>query len=399
MVRQGRSRRESNMSIAGLTAFSGVFALGVIFAIFGSIKLKMQEKLKIDDAKAGSLISALMFSCLIFSLLIGALTPALGFKVVGLIGFASGTLGVLLLAMAPSYGASMLAFFALGLAAMCVNTVGNTLGPMVLFPNSPATANNLLNVFFGVGSFLTPLIIGNLIGKAGYKATLGIIAALLAIPILWTVMGTDFPKIEGGFNFGRAAGWLVNPAVLAAGAALFCYMSLESTLGGFLTTYLADHKVDATKANNFLAGFWIALLLARLFTAGLGAYVLKDSAPMFFKFYVPVLALLAAGSVMMMVTAKSVGTAVGAMLATGFILGPIFPTIVGVTFGKTGVSAEVFGLIFAIGLFGGIITPRVMGGFSASGNIRKGMQVLAVLAVALIVLSGVLSLGIPDLAK
>ena len=38
-----------------------------------------------------------------------------------------------------------------------------------------------------------------------------------------------------------------------------------------------------------------------------------------------------------------------------------------------------------------------MGGFSASGNIRKGMQVLAVLAVALIVISGVLSLGIADL--
>jgi FHS family L-fucose permease-like MFS transporter len=380
------------MSIAGLTAFSGVFALGVIFAIFGSIKLKLQEQIKIDDAKAGSLISALMFSCLIFSLLIGALTPALGFKVVGLMGFGAGAICVLLLAMAPTYGTAMLAFLALGFAAMCVNTVGNTLGPMVLFPGNPAKASNLLNTFFGVGSFLTPLIIGNLIGKAGYKATLGIIAALLAIPIAWTVMGTDFPAIEGGFNFGRAAGWLLNPAVLAGGAALFCYISLEATLGGFLTTYLADHKVDATKANNFLAMFWISLLVARLFTA----FVVPQSV---FPYYVPVLALVAAGSIMMMVTAKSAGAAVVAMLITGFVMGPIFPTLVGVTFGKTGPSAEVFGLIFAIGLFGGIITPRVMGGFSASGNIRKGMQVLAVLAVALIVISGVLSLSIPDLAK
>ncbi len=378
------------MSIAGLTAFSGVFALGVIFAIFGSIKLKLQEQIKIDDAKAGSLISALMFSCLIFSMVIGALTPLLGFKVVGLIGFAVGAVCVVLLAAAPSYGTAMLAFLALGVAAMAVNTVGNTLGPMVLFPGNPAKANNLMNVFFGLGSLLTPLIIGNLIGKAGYKATLGVIAAMLAVPIVWTVMGTDFPVLEGGFSFGRAAGWLAHPAVLAAGAALFCYISLESTLGGFLTTYLTDHKVDATKANNYLAGFWCALMLARLFTA----FFVPQAV---FPYYVPVLALVAAGSIMMMVTAKSAGSAVLAMLITGFVMGPIFPTLVGVTFGKTGVSAEVFGLIFAIGLLGGIITPRVMGGFSASGNIRKGMQVLAVLAVALIVLSGVLSLGIADL--
>ena len=307
-------------------------------------------------------------------------------------GFAAGAVCVVLLAAAPSYGTAMLAFLALGFAAMCVNTVGNTLGPMVLFPGNPAKANNLMNVFFGLGSLLTPLIIGTLIVKAGYKATLGVIAAMLAVPILWTVMGTDFPKIEGGFNFGRAAGWLANPAVLAAGAALFCYISLESTLGGFLTTYLADHKVDATKANYFLAGFWTALMLARLFTA----FCVPQT---MFAYYVPVLALIAAGSIMMMVTAKNAGAAVGAMLVTGFVMGPICPTLVGVTFGKTGVSAEVFGLIFAIGLLGGIITPRVMGGFSASGNIRKGMQVLAVLAVALIVLSGVLSLGIHDLVK
>ena len=378
------------MSIAALTAFSGVFALGAIFAIFGSVKLKLQEKLGIDDAKASQLISAMMFSCLVFSIVIGAVTPALGFKVVGLLGFAAGAVCVILLAMAPSYGAAMLAFLALGFAAMCVNTVGNTLGPMVLFPDNPAKASNLMNVFFGLGSLLTPLIIGNLMGRAGYKATLGIIAAMLGVPILWTVMGTDFPAIEGGFNFARAAGFLTHPAVLAASAALFCYISLEATLGGFLTTYLTNHKVDGTKANNLLAGFWACLMFARLFTA---VAVPQN----FFPHYVQVLALVAAASIMMMVTAKNAGPAIVAMLVTGFAIGPIFPTIVGVTFGKTGASAEVFGLIFGIGLLGGIFTPRIMGGFSAGGNIRKGMQVLAGLAVLLVVMSAILSYAIPNL--
>jgi fucose permease len=385
-------------SIAALTAFSGVFALGVIFAIFGSVKLKLQEQLKIDDAKASRLISSLMFSCLVFSLLIGALTPTLGFRNVGLMGFAAGALCVWLLAATPTYAGALTAFIALGFAAMCVNTVGNTLGPQVLFDGkNPAAASNLMNVFFGVGSFLTPLIIGNLIGKAGYKVTLCIIGLLLAIPIAWTLMATNLPSAGKPFDFERAISLLKNPAVLMGGAALFCYISLEATLGGFLTTYLADHKVDAGKVNNYLSLFWIMIMLARLFTAGLGAYVLKDAGPMFFKVYVPILALVAAGSLMMMVSAKNAGAAILAMLITGFALGPCFPTLVGVTFSKTGASAEVFGTIFAIGLLGGIFTPGLMGTYSASGNIRGGMKVLAGMAVGLLVLSAVLGLGIADL--
>ncbi|HNY85017.1 MAG TPA: MFS transporter [Candidatus Hydrogenedentes bacterium] len=382
------------MSTAALTAFSGVFALGAIFAIFGSIKLKLQEKLGIDDAKASQLISAMMFSCLVCSLAVGVITPRLGFQAVALMGFGAGALCVWLLATTSSYAGAMVAFVALGFAAMCVNTVGNVLGPQVLLDgkNVPA-AQNLLNVLFGVGSFLTPLIIGNLIGKAGYKATLSLIGLLLAVPIAWTVFAVSLPS-AGEFNLPAAAKLIANPAVLLGGAALFCYISLEATLGGFLTTYLADHKVDATKANNYLSLFWIFLLLARLFTY----FVIPPSV---FPFYVPVLAVVAAGSIMAMVTARSTGVAVVAMLATGFVMGPCFPTLVAVTFGKTGTAqgAEVFGMIFAIGLLGGIFTPRIMGGFSASGNIRKGMQVLAGMAVALVVLSALLSYAIPNLAQ
>jgi hypothetical protein len=39
-----------------------------------------------------------------------------------------------------------------------------------------------------------------------------------------------------------------------------------------------------------------------------------------------------------------------------------------------------------------------MGNYAASGNIRKGMKVLAGMAVGLLVLSAILGLAIPDLA-
>lgn len=381
-----------NETIHILTAFSGVFALGAVFAIFGSVKLQLQEQLKIDDAQAGRLISTLMFSCLIFSLLVGAITPALGFKAVGLIGFAVAALCVLLLAGAANYTTAMLAFFALGFAAMCVNTVGNVLGPQVLYGGKdPARASNMLNVFFGIGSFLTPFIIGNLLGKLGYKKTVSLIAALLAVPILWTVMGSNFPS-AGAFSFAKAVGVLTHPGVILGGLALFCYISLEATLGGFITTYLTGLKYDAAKANTILSFFWIAIMLARLATALVIMAFIAGITP----FYVPLLAVIAAVALFVMAATTEAGVGAAAVLLAGFVMGPMFPTLVGVTFSKTGASSEVFGMIFAIGLLGGIFTPGIVGKLSAGGDIRKGLQILGLLAIVLIVFSGILALAIPD---
>ncbi len=375
--------------VAIMTAFSGVFALGVIFSILGSIKLKLAEELKIDDAQVGKLISALMFSSLIFVLLIGPLTDLLGFKLIAVVGFAAGGICVWLLASAISYKAAFVACLLLGFAAMCVNTVGNTLGPNILFDGeNPAAASNLLNVFFGVGAFITPLIVAALLTKLGYKMTVGIIGAILFLPIVYTIFGT-FPPPPEGFRVTQAIGLLGRGGVWAGGLALFCYMSLEVTLAGFVTTYLKSHEMTDEKAGTALSGFWIALMLARLiaaFTIPAGAFV----------FVVPVLALVAAISLGAMVSAKSVGIGVGATLVTGFVLGPIFPTLVGVTFSKTEASGSVFSLIFAIGLLGAILMPSLIGKYAAEMNIRQSLRILVGVAAALILVSAVLGFGVPD---
>ncbi|HUW59896.1 MAG TPA: MFS transporter [Candidatus Bathyarchaeia archaeon] len=377
------------MAIAVMTAFSGVFALGVIFSILGSVKLQLAEKLKINDAQVGKLISALMFSSLVFVLIIGPLTDWLGFKLIAVLGFAAGGICVWLLASAISFNSTFVACLLLGAAAMAVNTIGNTLGPIILFSGqNPAAASNLLNVFFGVGAFITPLIIAALLSKLGYKSTVGIIGAILFIPIIYTVFGT-FPKPPEGFRITQAISLLGRGGIWAGGLALFCYMSLEVTLGGFVTTYLKSHEMSDQKAGTGLSGFWIALMLARLITA----FTVPAEQ---FVYLVPVLALIAAVSIAAMVGAKSVGIGVGATLVTGFVLGPIFPTLVGVTFSKTEASGSVFGIIFAIGLLGAILMPSLIGKYAAKMNIRQSLRILVGVAAALILVSAVLGFAIPN---
>jgi fucose permease len=391
-----RNRKETPMSIsmAAAVAFSGVFALGVIFSVLGSVKLKLQEVLKINDAQAGTLISALMFSSLIAVLIIGPLTDALGYKIIAIAGFALGGICIWMLALAPSYVTTLIACLFLGIAAMCVNTVGNTLGPTVLFDGQdPARASNMLNVFFGLGAFLTPLIIANFLGKMGYKVTVGIIGTVLFVPIFYAV-GAEFPEAGEGFMLTKALGLLTNPAVLVSGLALFCYIALESSMGGFVTTYLKSFDLSDKQAGTLLSGFWISLMAARL----IAALTLTNIDP---SMVVPVLALGAVIAIAIMVTAKSTAAGIAGTLLAGLTLGPIFPTLVGVAFAKSGAIAagtagSVFGLIFAIGLFGGIIVPTLIGKYAAALNIRQSLKIALGVAVALIGVSAVLWLAIPN---
>ena len=380
------------LSIPVMTAFSGVFALGVMFSILGSIKLKLAEQLNIDDAQVGRLISALMFSSMIFLLLIGPLTDLLGFKLIALVGFGAGAVCVWMLASATTFNTAFIACLLLGGAAMCVNTVGNTLGPNVLFGGeNPAAASNLLNVFFGIGAFITPLIVVALLKTMGYKATVGLIGVILLVPITYTIMGTTFPDPPEGFRVTQALSLLTRGGVLAGGLSLFFYISLEITLAGFITTYLKSHDISDEKAGTTLSGFWIALMAARLITAltvGAGVFV----------YVVPVLAFVSMLSIGAMVVAKTAGAGIIATLVTGLAIGPIFPTLVGVTFSKTEVSGSVFGIIFAIGLLGGILVPSLIGKYAAKMDIRQSLRILVVMAAGLIVMSAILGFVIPDAA-
>ncbi|MCK5861097.1 MAG: MFS transporter [Candidatus Hydrogenedentes bacterium] len=384
----------SSLSFVMLVAFSGVFSLGIIFSILGSVKLKLAEELKIDDAKVGTLISALMFSCLVAVLVIGPLTDMVGFKWIALTGFILGGACVLLLASARSYRTALIACLLLGIAAMCVNTVGNTLGLSTLFDGKdPARASNLLNVFFGLGAFLAPMIIATLLGTMGYKKTVSFIGLLLFVPIVFTILA-KFPEPDAGFVIGDSIGLLTHPAVLIGGISLFCYIALESSMAGFLTTYLKSHELSDKKSGLILSAFWISLMMARLITAIFLTNI--DAAKI-----VPVLAIVACASIAIMVFASKPSLGILGTLLAGFSFGPIFPTLVGVCFAKTdaiaaGTGGSVFGLIFAIGLSGGIIVPMLIGKYAASLSIRQSLKIALVVSVALIGASSALWLAVPD---
>ncbi len=384
-------------AVTPVVSFAGVFALGIIFAILGAVKLRLAEILQVDDAQYGRLISTLMFASMIAVLIIGPLQDAIGYAPIGIVGFVAGGICLWILASAKSYGLALLACALLGIGAMCVNTIGNTLGPTVLFDgDNPAAASNWLNVFFGIGAFITPVIVGKLMGQLGYQKTVSIIGAIVFVPVVLVFLAA-FPEPVADFDLTASLGLLATGAVLFGGLSLFCYVGLEASMAGFVSTYLKGQKLTDEQSNTWLAGFWIALIAARV----AAALLLGPIDPIYHAPVIPALAVLAVIAIALMVMAQTPKAGIVGTLLTGLALGPIFPTLVGVTFNKSaaieaGIAGSVFGWIFAIGLLGGTIIPMLIGKLSAAGTIRQSLKAAVAVAAALVVISGSLWLAVPE---
>lgn len=367
-------------------ALLSVFGLGISFSILGALKLELVKSLNIDDSQFGKLISALMFTSIFVVLVFGPIVDIFGYKPVAIMGFLLGFIAVFMLISAKSYGAAVFSCILLGMGAMCMN-LGNTLIPMVLFAgeNAPA-ALNLGNVFFGLGAFLTPFLLAMLLSKMGYKTTGRILAVIIIIPIIFAVLA-KYPALDKtGVTFadaiGSAFGLLANPVVIISGLALFCYIGLEVSMGGWLSTYASEIGFSDKAANIVLSMFWVSFMVSRLITSQM---VTPENGVL----VITILSLVAAVSIGLMVIAKSKITSAFFVILTGLAFGPIFPTVTGITFAKTAesVHGSAFGIIFALGLLGGTTIPAAIGYYSKGLTIQKSLLIAMSAACILFVIS------------
>lgn len=366
-----------------LVAILGVFGIGVVFSILGAVKLPLTEKLQIDDARFGTLISTLMFTSIILVLIIGPLVDAAGYQPVAVLGFLIAGVSIFLLAKTGSYRGAIIACIGLAIGGMAVNTIGNALLPQVLFDGqNPPAASNLGNVFFGVGAFITPFLVGLLLKRLGFSKSLSIVGVIILVPIIFALLAANYPALSAsGYSLLKTIALLSNTIVLVAALALFCYIALEVSMGGWITTYLTGLGMTTGRASGVLSGFWITIMVARLIASGI---VTPDIG----SWVIAILAIASVITIGLMMMVKSATLAAVGVLLTGLAFGPIFPTVVGVTFSQITpeLYGSVFAIIFAVGLLGGSTIPKAIGNY-AKGNIQKGLVIALVTAGLLFVIS------------
>ncbi len=378
-------------NMTAVVAIMAVFTLAVCFIFLGSISTELMARLGLDANQFGTLVTVFSFTCMIVQLLVGPLVDKLGHKPLAVAGLLIASAGIFLFGFAGTYAIVVLATILLGVGAICCNTVGNTLLPVVLFDGKdPARASNFGCGFVGLGFVLVPLLIATFMGNLGlsYTVSVSIIGVgVLAFAVF--AMIAQYPQVSTGFRLAKALGLLPNPIVLLSAAALICYIGLEWTMNNWTKPLMAEMFKTHDSANAARnAGYVLALFGLSMGIGRFGTAALRNVSVIGTRI-VAVASLVAIVALLVMTKAQSPGLAILAVLVIGLAYAPMFPTIVGVTFSKfdASVYGSVFGIIFSIGLIGSMILPKVIGHLSKDKPIQQSLPIAAVIAGILLLLA------------
>ncbi len=376
--------------MTAVVALLAVFSLAVCFVLIGAVSVELSEKLGIDNSQVGTLVSALFTTSMVVQLFVGLLVDKFGHKVVAVVGFVITSASIFLLAGARDFSIALYACTFLGVGAMCLCTVGNTLLPIVLFGgNDPARASNLGNGFFGLGFLATSATLGYLTHtlRISLEAALSIVAAAVLLFGLFSAVAS-YPKVSVGYSFRLALRMLIETPVWLAAVALVCYIAMENAM----TTWTKPLVTEVLGGSTVPSAVTTGGLVLGLFGVAIAGGRFLTSA---FRNLTRVGAKLVAGlsglaivAILILSFSSTPALVIGAILVAGLAYAPMFPTIVGVTFSKYEPKfyGSIFGIIFAIGMLGPMIVPKTIGKLSMTFGVQKSMAISTVIAALLIVL-------------
>lgn len=348
--------------------------------LLGPLLPLLASRWAMSDASAGALFSAQFagqltattLSTLVTSRLGGARTLAMGFLLVAL---GVGAVGV----VPASLGWVAVLVYGLGLG--CVLPVTNNLVAS-LAPTRAVSALSLVNVSWGVGAMVWPLVVAASTHVHPAGATLVLAAASAMAGVAWMVRTADATGAAGAFDQRAVDATGAAPATLVATYAtlILLYVGSETAISGWVAAFARRMGTGQGAWAYAPTAFWTAQTAGRL----MAPLVLRriGEAPL-------MLSSLATSVVAVLVlsTAASVSGVIAAAALAGLAVAAIFPLLwAGVTRHVAPTRPAAVGPLFAAGGVGGAVLPWLVGVVSSGQGLRTGLLVpLAALVLMLVV--------------
>lgn len=334
----------------------GMLLFGVTLTTLGSVLPPLIERYGMQKADAGSLMALMSLGILAGSLVFGPVVDRWGYRVVLVSGAVGVGLGLAAIAWSPTTRALAPAILVFGFAGGLLNGSTNALVADIT-PEGRGSGLSLLGVFFGVGAFGVPLILGLLLRWLTYSTIVGGLAVLVAIPLgYFALVELPPPKHAQGFPLRRAGALLGDPIVLLVGLMLFLQSGMEITLGGWSAQYVREVLgLSEQRSILVLSLFWVGMVAARVFLTA----ILRTTAP---RVVLPVfLGMAMAGSGLMLAIRDPVAAGFGLfLLGAGLSAG--FPILLGFLGGLyEDLTGTAFSAVFVMALIGGSALPFLTG--------------------------------------
>lgn len=383
-------------------------AAGIATVMLGPLLPALIQRWHIQDAQAGTL-----FTASFVGQFCGAWFATRNLRASILFGSAISAVGCAAMAWA-SFGQAHIALFCIGFGLGLGLTAGNVIAGTAV-PSARAHLIALLNVAWGLGAIACPVLV-RVSSPSGLQAFFYPVASFLAITSLVAIaiprseqstqpagasppqpeiLMADVEKDTTALRKARNPGQpLAQPSrrlplsplpLFIFGAAIFLYVGVENSLGGWLPSY-AVRTSPVLHASSIALYFWIAELTGRVLITLLMTLLAQAT------LYRICLALLILTQVLLCAIPNlSAPGIITLTFLAALSLAPLYPLIISFLLARTGNHARL-GSLFATASFGGATLPWLTGIFSTHFHgLRAGLLVPAAGAVLLFFLSAIVT--------
>lgn len=388
---------EINLFLLQATTVFTLLAGGMGVALLGTVKVPLARKLDIHEAKVGGLISVFGFTMIPVMLAAGFLTDMINKQAVLVGGALLMAAGLIMLAKAKRYAPALLAVLMLSAAWSGQINVVNVI-QFKAFHGEPAFVTNLANFFFGLGAFLTPLVVAFMLRKSGFTPAMAVLAGFMTLVAI-TALTVDFTEFyppvaadaaEIVANRSVSANQpqpgietlLGDPVLWLAAMGLFFLSPIEVGVTTWITTFLGENGLSESAATKVLSIFWLIYMFSRLgaaFAVPAGGETVT----------ILIGSLLCIAVLAGMVFSRSGKMAVAMVALSAVIFAPLFPTIIAVLLSHfpESLHGRAVGIFFAVGGLGWTLIPMLIGAYAQRTSIQRGFLLAMLSAVGLTIVA------------
>jgi fucose permease len=270
-------------------------------------------------------------------------------------------------------------FLILGTAQGALDVGGNTL-LVWIHRDKVGPFMNGLHFFFGLGAFLSPIIIAQAVLMSGDIIWAYWALALLTLPVFAWLLRLPSPPIRGSSKNGQDR--QVNHRLVALLALFFfLHVGAEASFGGWIFTYAVEKDLaNETTAAYLTSAFWGALTLGRLLAIPIAARF-RPSTMLLANLVGCVVSL---GVILLW--PNSLGAVWLGAFGMGISIASMFPTSISLAERRMPITGQVTGWFLVGASIGGMSLPWTIGQlFESSGPQAAMLTIMADMILALVV--------------
>lgn len=379
--------KKPNKEIYYFLAYSICFiALGLGLSAIGPLLPYMADNVGVSLARISFVFTAGSLGYMVGSAGGGRLYDRFNGHKLMLLAVFFQIISLILIPITGSFLILLVVMFLSGLGGGMID-VGGNVNLLWVFQSRVGPYMNGLHFSFGVGAFLSPIIVHNVMRWSGGQLTWPFWSlAILSIPSfvgLWFLSSPKNPEIEVSNQTPKAVNTRL---VILIVLLFFLYCGVEGGFGGWIFTYATILNIASeTGASYMNSFFWGALTLGRLISVPL-ARKIAPSRLLISNFCFAIVFI----GLIILFPAQTLFLWIGS-IGLGLSLSSIFPTLMSLAESRMKITGAVTGYFFLGVSLGGMLIPMLLGQiFEYIGNYQIMTALFILLGLGLAVLMAVI---------